>query len=305
MKRASVEVQKFFEGEAPVFRASLMRMIRVVTREGAPSKESIEDLSDVFWQTMSMADLLSRERVLSVGRKLGAEFKEKGTDLMSRVPYDRAIQNIITREPRLAAPTGAPLGDPVFEAIQRMYREEHAFALARSSSLEVTQRVQAAIAEAQALGLTTSQAVEAIRALGGMDKVFGPWTRQYAETVFRTNVNTATSAGAFDQMKDPAVREVIAGLYLAAVGGRSGDGRTRLSHRGMHGTFAPPEHAIWDKRTPPLGYLCRCQVDFISWAEAKRRGWLNSQGDVIPQIPNPSMAAAPGFGSRPVFGVAA
>jgi SPP1 gp7 family putative phage head morphogenesis protein len=123
--------------------------------------------------------------------------------------------------------------------------QAHGFALARASDLDIVQKVQAAVTEALAVGRAGFDA-------GNLIAELGDWPRFYAETVYRNNVGHAYSAGIDQQMQDPDVRAVIPALMYAT----TGDVDVRPTHRLMHGTIAPPEHPIWNQRTPPCGHNC-------------------------------------------------
>lgn len=179
---------------------------------------------------------------------------------LPRVAFHEAVADIIVREPRLAASAAE---------VAQAYGTEHAFALARSADLEITRRVQDAIAKALQVGSPLGDAAEVVAEVGD-------FSRAYAETVVRTNVATAYSAGRFRQMADPAVRNVIGALRFTAVG----DADTRHNHAAADGLIASPDDPVWQHLAPPLGFRCRCGLDFVDWIELRRRGMVLPDGTV-------------------------
>lgn len=200
-----------------------------------------------------------------------------------RVPFTEAIGDVMSRHPVLAR---------TWDQVQAAYNEDHAFALARSASTTVTERVQKAVAKAIREGKTSAEAVKSIRGIAQQAQLdMRDWTRAYAETVFRTNVTTSYAAGRFRQMADPAVRRAIAALRYTAVM----DVDTRPNHRAADGMIAAPEDPVWDRISPPLGYNCRCGVDFVSWPEARAAGIVTGDTTIRPARIPPGAHADPGF----------
>lgn len=195
--------------------------------------------------------------------------------LLPRVPFTEAVADILAREPRLVA--GA-------EEAAAAYTAEHGFALARSSSMEVTQRVQQVIARAVATGGTVPTVTEVIAEVGD-------FTRAYAEMALRTNLATAYSAGRFRQMAEPAVAFAIGGLRYTAVK----DVDTRPNHAACDGLIASPADPVWHRCAPPLGFNCRCSVDFVSWPELQARGLIGDDGKVRPARVPPGAHPDAGF----------
>lgn len=194
---------------------------------------------------------------------------------LPRVPFTEAIADIVAREPRLAA--GAA-------EVAHAYTTEHVFAAARASSLEVTRHVQAAIAK----GLATGDGVAEVSKIVAD---IADWSLVHAERVVSTNMTTAYSAGRFRQMADGAVGAVIGALHFTAVR----DVDTRPNHKACHGLIAAPWDPIWQQFAPPLGFNCRCGLDFMDWLELQARGLLLPDGTVRPARAPEGGHADPGF----------
>lgn len=74
------------------------------------------------------------------------------------------------------------------------------------------------------------------------------------ENIARTANSIAMEAARNIFNKDPDIEPLIWGFEFVAIL----DGRVRNNHAAMHGFKAPKDHPIWQSRTPPLGYGCRC-----------------------------------------------
>jgi SPP1 gp7 family putative phage head morphogenesis protein len=68
-----------------------------------------------------------------------------------------------------------------------------------------------------------------------------------AETIYRTNLQTAYQVGRYEQMTDPDVIEMRPYWRYVAVM----DAHTRPTHAAMHGRVFPADDPIWDHWYPP------------------------------------------------------
>lgn len=239
-------------------------------------------VADVMRGSMATADVLGRREVLAAANvparppgppppptAPGASGLPVDPDGIPNVPFTEAVADVIAREPRLARTVGD---------VARAYNERHGFALARSTRPETTTRVQKAVSAAIRSGQSSSDAVASIQAVArAAGEDMAAWTEAYAETVFRTSMNTAYSAGRFRQMADPSVSQVIGALRFTAVG----DADTRPNHAAADGMIAGPMDSVWQALAPPLGFNCRCTLDFVTWGELDRMG-LAHDGIVRP-----------------------
>ncbi|HUW32524.1 MAG TPA: phage minor head protein, partial [Planctomycetota bacterium] len=113
------------------------------------------------------------------------------------------------------------------------------------------------------------------------------WTRSYAETVWRTNMSTAYSAGRFRQMADPAVAYAIGALMFDGPTDTGPMGDTRPNHAAAVGLVGAADDPGWQIIAPPLGYNCRHSLSFLSWDECRRRGKVLPDGSIRRmKIPN-------------------
>lgn len=270
----------------------------IVHRDDRAQTAARARLADLLRQTLRYAIVLGRRRVLleadasvlkatRIERRVQlrenssaviyVEFATARTPLMPRIAFDEAIADLLARDDRLA------FG---YEAVQRLYADEHAFALAQSIDLHVTERVHMALGKMLRTGTTLENAQDVIQELGR-------WTRGYAETVYRTNVATAYSAGRFIQAADPDVEVVFKAFEFVT----AGDVDVRHNHAAGHGAVAGTRDPMWDRLAPPLGYNCRCQLELVDRFELEERGLIR-QGHVERWLP-PSAGnwyPDPGFG---------
>lgn len=181
-----------------------------------------------------------------------------GGETLPAVPFEEAVQDVLTRSPRLARG---------YLEVQRLYTTEHAFALAKSVDIEVTKKAQEVVRRALSHGATGAEAEEAIAGLDG-------WARPYGETVYRTNVTTAYADGRLAQAKDPAVQVIAPCLMYVA----RHDSNVRPNHLAYDGLVAGPDDPVWRIAKPPQGYRCRCALRLVDRLEAEALGALDAAG---------------------------
>jgi SPP1 gp7 family putative phage head morphogenesis protein len=76
------------------------------------------------------------------------------------------------------------------------------------------------------------------------------------ETLTRTGMQLAYSAGRWEQDQDEAVQEILWGYQYSSVD----DARTRPVHAALDGVTLPKEDPFWQSFWPPNGWNCRCVV---------------------------------------------
>lgn len=183
---------------------------------------------------------------------------------------------------------------PITPAGWRRLRTEarrRAFTVSRVASLDVILDVWRAIDQAVSQGTSLEEFQRAVtdkleRAWGGT--VQNPGHR--IETIYRTNVQSAYSAGRWQQQTDP---DVLAArpywMYDALL-----DSRTSALCRGLHGTILPADHDFWKTRYPPNHHGCRSGVRSLTEAGMRRRGGVSAAP--------PALAPLKGFDSLPSAG---
>jgi SPP1 gp7 family putative phage head morphogenesis protein len=231
-------------------------------------------LGRLLGQTMMLADALGRKRLLmefdaKSRRKQPSRFMSDLTlsnfgayGKVAPVAFTEAYEDLLEREPRLVKSR---------EEIARAYSGDNGFAilklpmrLAEQARFKLTQRIQRAIADLAAAGESTPTAAKKIAEIGN-------FSRSYAETVFRTNLATAFTAGRMRQMQDPEIMEVTPAFEFETVG----DVDVRPNHRATKGLIARVDSPAWDQYAPPLGFNCRCDLRVVDRYELKDKGLLD------------------------------
>lgn len=246
-----------------------------------------EALGRLIAGTYSVAEMLGRRRVLLEVDHMragvaGYAAMQYAADqnLIPHVSPERAVEDMLKREPRLA---------DGYKEVQRIYSQERAFALARSADLVISKKVQEFQAAAMNNGYDLPSAERAVAALGD-------WSRAYGETVFRTNTGTAYASGRLKESMDPDLEDFIVGLERLAVN----DADTRHNHSAAHGLCAAQKDPIWLRLGLPAGYNCRCMWRLVDVFEARRRHLMD--GSVMRRATVPAGAYNdPGFTDRASF----
>ena len=154
-----------------------------------------------------------------------------------------------------------------------------------------------------------TKAIETGQSLGDWKKSIGDVLKQWdisgyrAETIYRTNLQTAYQVGRYEQMTDPDILEMRPyWMYVAVM-----DDRTRPEHAALNGKVFPADDPFWDHWYPPNGYNCRCTVYTLSESELEREGLIVQKGkdfynrpvkmpdgSVVQMIPDPNWDFNPG-----------
>jgi SPP1 gp7 family putative phage head morphogenesis protein len=221
-----------------------------------------------------------------------AHFKTQ--DILPRVTLAEAVEDMIDRTPvtiRRAAERTA-------QRISELYSEGRVTAFAYSAEQAVTVRVQGLIREALAEGIAESKAGRLIvRSVDAVRMKTQAWSEGYARMAFRTNVNTAVTAGRFRQVQDPDIREVLPCFRYDSVG----DADTRDNHDAGDGMILKVNNPAWNRVAPPNGYNCRCQVSLVTLPMLRRMGRVSPSGAIREDRVPSGLFPDPGFrhGGRP------
>ena len=122
----------------------------------------------------------------------------------------------------------------------------------------VSDGIQKALEEGATLPQFKASIAEAIRLNG--------WHDHRVENIFRTNMQTAYSAGRYAKMQ--AVKESRPYWQYVTVE----DKRRRLSHAALHGMVFHADHDFWGANYPPNGFRCRCSVRTLSTRQVEKQG---------------------------------
>ena len=245
------ELSDILESSPRIVERALISALEATRTGTEREREAEADLADAVQHVRIVSALRGRASVWrAVDRYRLGRFA--ASDAFS-VPFLEAIENILTREPRVV-PEG--VADRM-GWVSALYSRDHAFAAARSLTENLTRQVQAAVERLISGGLPPATTEREIYDMGKRDSY--KWTRSYSQVVYRTNISTAYTEARFEQAKDPAVREVIGALRFVA----QDDERTRANHAAADGTIAIADDPVWNRIRPPLGYQCRCGVEFV------------------------------------------
>ncbi len=202
-----------------------------------------------------------------------------------------------------------------------MLREEHAtaFTVAKMLDMDMLKDVQDSLDLALTTGQTFSDwaknIVPMLQAKGwwGRKEMRDPLTGKTIiaqlgspwrlETIFRTNLQTAYSAGQWQQIMDQA--DIAPYLMYDAVD----DFRTRAQHKAWDNKVLPVTDKFWRSHYPPNGFNCRCGVIQLSDDDLDEMGlsidpsprikygpWTNPRTGRTEQVPD---GIDPGFNYNP------
>lgn len=111
------------------------------------------------------------------------------------------------------------------------------------------------------------------------------WHDYRIENIFRTNLQTAYSAGRYKKMQ--AVKQARPYWQYLTVE----DKRRRPSHAVLQGSVYPADHEFWSSNYPPNGFRCRCCARTLSARQVEALGL-----DVQTEIPGDSQYTDPKTG---------
>ena len=237
MLTAQEELEKFLDRRARAFEKAMMRVAVSFFLE-QHDDGSIDNLAETIRETLILADLHGRKRMLMEADALrGASFT--ASPILPSMEFEEAVADIVTREPRLAHSAAE---------VSRLYSTEHVFAMARSISQTLTEKVQKNVADMLLEGRGAMETEREI--LKAAIEEAHSWTNAYAATVYRTNVTGAYARGRIVQAQDPDIARVIPALEYVGID----DARTRPNHSAAFGLIAASDDSIWLKHAPPQGF---------------------------------------------------
>lgn len=180
-----------------------------------------------------------------------------------------------------------PLTKDEWEALSDQARQK-AFTVANVSQADVIQDLLDSLVLAQEEGLSLAEWKAGIT-----EKLTAAWQGSVQnpphrlDTIFRTNVQTASSHGRIRQMSHPdVVRLRPYRLYDA-----TRDKRTTDICRKRHKTLLPADDPWWSDNTPPMHFNCRSRIRALRVSQARRRGGVRRPRNEPP--------GGDGFGAAP------
>lgn len=269
------------------FRAIQDLYVAIIRGNEAAARDAKERLQEVTTDTMAIGEVLGATLTLKdtaaavsrSGENLRADrshmlaFAETEQNLIPRVTFEEAVQDMIDRTPatiRVAAErTGARIAE--------LYSSGKVVAFAKAAEESVTKAAQDFIVRALREGIAEREAGRGlVMSVEKARRFSEPWSESYAKTVFRTNLNTAVTAGKFRQSQDPVVKAIAPAFRYDAVG----DADTRPNHNALDGMVLRTDNPAWVKYAPPNGYQCRCSLILMNRFELRASGHLNENGTV-------------------------
>lgn len=166
---------------------------------------------------------------------------------------------------------------------QEMLDQAHdqAFTVAKAMRLDLLSDIRAALETALQEGQTLKQFITnmqpTLEAQGwwgqqvivdseGVGELVQLGSPRRLKTIYQTNLQSAYMAGRKAEMEQTTETHPY-WMYVAIL-----DGKTRPSHRALHGQVFRHDDPIWSAIFPPNGFNCRCRVVALSEAAVKRRG---------------------------------
>lgn len=271
-------------------------IVAIVFKDRTAGRLAEDQLADLVRETLGIAEVLGAQMMLReaaavlASQKMAADRSSllafSTNEIVPRVTFSEAVEDMVTRAPRTirraAARTAA--------AIAALYSKGRNVAFVRATIATVTEAAQRFLVDVLETGKGLAESVEGLQE-SVVREGSEAWSMGYAQTVVRTNVNTAVTAGRFRQAQDPDIKEVIPAFRFDAVG----DADTRHNHKAADGIIMKVDNPAWAKIAPPLGYNCRCQVTLMSTPALRRSGHLTEGGDVLESKIPPGAYPDPGF----------
>jgi SPP1 gp7 family putative phage head morphogenesis protein len=158
--------------------------------------------------------------------------------IFNDLPFEEALKFIRSR---------IPMTEAEFKALARRAKSK-AFSVSSVAGLDALREIRDSLGDAIEKGWTLAEWKRDVSIILKHWDVEG----YRAETIYRTNLQSAYQAGRYEQMSDPDVLEMRPyWRYVAVI-----DDHTRPEHAAMHGKVFPADDPIWDVWYPPNGFNC-------------------------------------------------
>lgn len=272
-------------------RARVLRAYRQGHNFVLTARELTKDVTALLREAMVAAHLRGRYRMFltaqeATGRKIG---------MAAETPYQDAVRTIQAR---------LHLTDDQIKAIRETYADEAVSVAATKFTPTVEQKLVKAADDIVREGMHIREGMLRIRrafveagAVGrdpALITIAGQ--RPYLlETLVRTQVQLAYSAGQWHANQDPVIDEIIWGYEYVTVG----DDRVRPRHRALDGVKLKKNDPQWKKIWPPNGYSCRCDVIEIFNTDTRLQNVAPPAGRMIVDGDEVVPGADEGWGFNP------
>jgi SPP1 gp7 family putative phage head morphogenesis protein len=219
----------------PALRALQDRYLREWNEEGSVRfyTEALHSVLTTWLPSANMAAYL-----------LGASRVIKNAGLVAKPLSSDAIVQFMTTRFKIAP-------DTITEIKARFSRD--AVDVLRGATNHVNEKLRVAVSEAIEENLAVKETAKRLQQALASAGV-GPASPHLIETLARTQLNSAYSAGRWQMLQDPIVNELLWGFEYATVG----DTRVRDSHAPMDTVRRAKNDPIWHQWWPPNGFNCRC-----------------------------------------------
>ncbi|MGH8328990.1 MAG: phage minor head protein [Pseudomonas fluorescens] len=200
-----------------------------------------------------------------------------------KMPSPADLKAMFGMEPENAVAYMKSKGYAITWNWQEMLDQAHdqAFTVAKVMRLDLLSDIRGALETALQDGQTLTQFIKALQptlesqgwwgkqvivdSSGGAELVQLGSPRRL-KTIYQTNLQSSYMAGRKASMEETTDTHPY-WMYIAIL-----DGKTRPSHRALHGQVFRHDDPIWAAIFPPNGFNCRCRVVALSEAAVKRRG---------------------------------
>jgi len=242
----------------------------------------LESVADLVARTLFVADLNGQASVLDEVDS-GPSFAF--ASVFEPLPFDEAIEAFRRR---------IPVSPEVMGRLALNARAR-AFSVAGVACMDALEEMRAAVDRAIADGTTMADFRKRMAEIADAREML-PLGRAHVETIFRTNISTALSAGRYRQQTAPAVLQARPfWQYLTA-----DDGDVRPTHAALHGKVFAADDPVWQQIYPPNGFRCRCRVVTLSARQVAARGVQVETGDQV--LNKPIQVGATTVTPRPDMG---
>jgi SPP1 gp7 family putative phage head morphogenesis protein len=201
----------------------------------------------------------------------------------TKTPNPADLKAIFGMEPKNAVAYLKSKGYAITWNWQEMLDKAHdqSFTVAKAMRLDLLSDIRGALETALQEGQTLKQFIADIQPVlesqgwwgqqvivdsEGVGELVQLGSPRRLKTIYQTNLQSAYMAGRKAEMEQTTETHPY-WMYVAIL-----DGKTRPSHRALHGQVFRHDDPIWSAIFPPNGFNCRCRVVALSEAAVKRRG---------------------------------
>lgn len=201
----------------------------------------------------------------------------------TKTPNPADLKAIFGMEPKNAVAYLKAKGYAITWNWQEMLDQAHdqSFTVAKAMRLDLLSDIRGALETALQEGQTLKQFIADIQPVlesqgwwgqqvivdsEGVGELVQLGSPRRLKTIYQTNLQSAYMAGRKAEMEQTTETHPY-WMYVAIL-----DGKTRPSHRALHGQVFRHDDPIWSAIFPPNGFNCRCRVVALSEAAVKRRG---------------------------------